>query len=80
MMRMQIFKDNETRMIKPRDLQRFLDRGWQTAQPIPERPSTPTLPKLVVEATADVVTEEDEDDDPDLEPPLFSMPTNNQGD
>lgn len=79
MMRIQIFRDDETRMIKPRDLQRFLERGWQSAQPVPERPSKPKLvPEVKVEATADVVTEED--DDPELEAPLFSMPTNNQGD
>ena len=59
-MRIQIVKDGKTDWVKPDRLQRFLDNGWQQAQPSPERPSkSKPIPEVTVEAIAEVITEED---------------------
>lgn len=67
-MRIQIFLEGESRWVKPDRLNRFLELGWQTAQPEPKKVSKP---KAVVKASADVV----EASNPDWEAPLISMPT-----
>lgn len=67
-MRIEIFKDGESRWVKPDRLNRFLELGWQTAQPEPKKVSKP---KAVVKASADVV----EEDPHRWDAPLLSMPT-----
>jgi len=73
-MRIQIEKNTETKWVKEKDLQRFLDKGWQKMgdQPNPKKLD------YKLEVQAEVVA--DEDDDPDFEAPLFSLPTEDKGD
>jgi len=58
-MRIEIFKDDETQWVKPDRLQRFLEKGWQTAQSAPKKVSlTRTVKATIVKAEAEVVKEE----------------------
>lgn len=77
-MRIKIYKGTEVRAVKEDRLARFLEQGWQTAQPVLEKPK----PKVTVKARAEVkpVEEEYTQEDADWEAPLISMPTTKQGD
>ena len=58
-MRIEIFKDDETQWVKPDRLERFLEKGWQTAQSAPKKVSlTRTVKATIVKAEAEVVKEE----------------------
>jgi hypothetical protein len=58
-MRIEIFKDDETQWVKEDRLQRFLEKGWQTAQSAPKKVSlTRTVKATIVKAEAEVVKEE----------------------
>jgi hypothetical protein len=58
-MRIEIFKDDEIQWVKPDRLQRFLEKGWQTAQSAPKKISlTRTVKATIVKAEAEVVKEE----------------------
>ena len=58
-MRIEIFKDDETQWVKPDRLERFLEKGWQTAQSAPKKISlTRTVKATIVKAEAEVVKEE----------------------
>lgn len=71
MSRVTIFKNGQSQLIKQDRIERFLEQGWQlVAEPAPKKVS---LPKVKVEASADVKREEI-----DWDPPLVSMPTDNQ--
>ena len=79
-MRIDMEKDGQTQTVKEDRIQRFLDQGWRVkAEPEPKKHSKgKVLPKVKIEADAVVVkadvAEIDEDYDPDLEAPLFSLP------
>lgn len=77
-MRVTIYKGTQVRDVKEDRLARFLEQGWQTAQPVTEKPK----PKAIVKAKAEVKQEEEEytQEDADWEAPLISMPTTTQGD
>lgn len=66
-MRVEMTRDGQTYWAKEQDVKRFLDRGWQLAQPTTKKISKP---KVKVEAVADVVKAEDHG----WEPPIVSMP------
>ena len=58
-MRIEIFKDDESQWVKEDRLQRFLEKGWQTAQSAPKKVSlTKTIRPVIVKAEAEVVKEE----------------------
>lgn len=58
-MRIEIFKDDETQWVKPDRLERFLEKGWQTAQSAPKKVSlTRTVRPVIVKVEAEVVKEE----------------------
>ena len=58
-MRIEIFKDDEKQWVKPDRLERFLEKGWQTAQSAPKKVSlTRTVKATIVKAEAEVVKEE----------------------
>lgn len=74
-MRVEIKKGDEVKSVKSDRLNRFLEQGWQlVAAPAPKKLSNKAIVDVRVEATAEVVEEED----PELEAPLFKLPTNNQ--
>ena len=58
-MRIEIFKDGETQWVKEDRLERFLEKGWQTAQSAPKKVSlTRTVRPVIVKVEAEVVKEE----------------------
>lgn len=78
--RIKIIKGDQIDWVKPDRLQRFLDIGWQKAEPSPKKVSKEVKVEVKVQATADVI-EAAEESIEDLEAPLFSMPTvDKQGD
>lgn len=80
-MRIEISKGDQRQWIKEDRLNRFLEQGWQlVAEPDPKKVSNKAIIEVKVEAHADIINEEkyDEDYNPDLEAPLFKLPTNNQ--
>ena len=70
-MRIEMIRDGRTYWAKEKDVQRFLDRGWQQAQPSAKKSNKP---KVKVEAVADVVKAEEVND---WEAPLVSLPLDN---
>lgn len=75
-MRIEMTRDGRTYWAKEQDVQRFLDRGWQTAQPTTKKISKP---KVKVEAVADVVKAEEIDwEAPIITMPEEDLPTQNQ--
>jgi hypothetical protein len=74
-------KGDQTMLVKNDRINRFLEQGWQlVAEPAPKKPE----PKVEVKAQAEVKKKvpktavEDINDEFDWEPPLVSMPTDNQ--
>lgn len=59
-----IFKDEEEMLVKPDRLERFLAQGWQlSAQPVPKNPA---VPEVKVEATAEVIEADFEEEEEDI--------------
>lgn len=76
-MRIEIFKDDQRQWVKQDRLDRFLEQGWQTAQPESRKISLSRAVKpKIVKAEAEVVSEEN----PQEEAPQITMPTEPKGD
>lgn len=79
MKRIPVYRDGEMTMIKPQDEQRFLERGWQTAQPKnPKKVSNRVKVDVKVQADADIIkaveVQEEKNDFGVWEAPIVSFP------
>lgn len=78
-MRIQIQKGSKSTWVKPKDLERFLAKGWQAFDDV--QPAAKKGISYKLEADAEVVKQEEdiiEQDDTDLEAPLYDLPTDDE--